>query len=352
MKIKTEYLVVICIAIGVIVGPSLTLWIQSFMRNYGIELPETYQCPYCGAVFSSQEALDAHIELHHADHEPPPSTDLMDVTRHIDWQVVDDLAGGGIASVYLYVYDADLRKFEGDGSAYKTGTDGTLESGIAYESGQVLKVQAVKSNAKAWYTVIVPKMSKSDADTLTYNPVTLRFFTEIGSTTDPTFTLIHQGTSISDGGEYNKTTSGNTRTFTFSIYNNDDNTGFIESYDPLNDINWYAVVYLKQFGTGYEDISLTGFDGSYEKGTSMWFHKKITATGVNGISKYKVGQTYVWDGGWSFAFQGDFTGYSGTTADWDINVYIYSDPAYREAKSSYGPDSVQLASTFDVDIVE
>jgi hypothetical protein len=286
----------------------------------------------------------------HGTNPPPPTT--VSVNKKISWGVIDDYAGGGIANVYLYVYDVQLHKYEGEGSAYKTGTDGTLSSGLTYQSGTHLKVKAVTGNSKAWFDVTVPMMSTEDAHSATTNPITLRFFSVIGTTTAPTLTLLHQGTSISDAGSYNKTTSGNTRTFTFSVICNVDNTGYKESADPLNNINWYAVVYLKSSGAGYEDISLTGFDGGYEKGTSMYYYKTISANGVNGITRYKVGNDYVWSGQWGFSFQGDFTGYSGDAADWDIVVYVYSDPAYYQAKSSYGPDSVLLASNFDVDIID
>lgn len=352
VKLSTNTLIVMCIVLGIIIGPTVTYYLATTF-NIGWEPPspeQGYICDHCGQSFSSLEALENHIEAVHG--EAPSGDQMVSVTRHLDWQVIDDLAGGGIASVYIYVYDTELHKFEGDGSAYKTGTDGTLESGIAYTSGDQLKVELVNSNAKAWYSLTVPKMNKQDAETLTYNPVILRFYGVIGVTTAPSFTLIHQGTSIADAGDYNCTTSGTTRTFTWSIHCNDDNTGYIESYDPLNEINWWCVVYLKQFTGNYADISLTGWDGSYEKGSAMYYYKHVTATGTSGISKYKVGNTYVWTGSWSFSFAGDFTGLSGDTTDWDINVYIHSDPAYYEAKSSFGPDAVQLGSTFDVDIFD
>jgi len=345
-------LILICIGLGVIIGPTVTYYLATTGISWtppSPDQPQGYVCDSCGQLFTTLPQLNTHLVSAHG--ETPTGDSMVSVNRHIDWQVLDDFAGGGIATVYLYVYDLELHKYEGDGSAYKTGTDGTLESGISYQSGTQLRVELLKSNAKAWYSVTVPKMSSEDAKTIAVNPLTLRFFTEINSTTAPTFTLNHQGTAIADDGEYNKTTSGNTRTFAFSIYNNDDNTGYMESYDPLNEMNWWCVVYLKQYTGNYADISLTGWDGCYEKGSAMYYYKHVTATGLNGISKYKVGQNYVWTGTWTFSFTGDFTGYSGADTDWDINVYIGSDPTYYKNKSSFGPDSVQLGTTFDVDIV-
>jgi len=344
-KISTTWLAVICITLGVIIAPTVTY----ILTQAGITVPgatvQKYTCPYCRMDFATQPTLNYHIEHTHGA-LPPSPTDVA-VNKPIKWCVIDDYAGGGIATVYLYVYDTQLRKFEGDGSNYTTASDGTLTSGLAYKSDTQLKVYAVKSNSKAWYDVTVPRMSSQDAQSATSNPITLRFFTVISS---PSLTLLHQGVSISDGGNYNKTTYTDTRSFTFSIFNSNDNTGYKESHDPLNDINWYTIVYLKQFDTGYETISLTGWDGSTEKGSAMYYWKRVTAEGANGITRYKVGQTYTWIGAWSFSFEADFTGYTGSSTDWDIMIYMYSDPVYWQAKTSYGPNALQLGSTFDVDI--
>jgi hypothetical protein len=348
VHIGTKTILLIVFIAGIILGPTITYLILTSATQMGVDVTQ-YTCPYDHMTFATQANLDAHLATMHGVNPPPVTT--VSVNKKISWCVIDDYAGGGINAVYLYVYDAQLHKYEGDGSAYHTGTDGTLSSGMTYQSGTHLKVKAVTGNSKRWFDVTVPMMTTQDAQSATTNPYTLRFFTVIGTTTAPTLTLIHQGTTISDGGNYNKTLSGNTRTFTFSVICNVDNTGYKESTDPLNNINWYAVVYLKCSGTSYEDISLTGFDGAYEKGTAMYYYKKASADGVNGLTRYKVGNDYVWSGQWGFSFTGDFTGYATNTADWDILVYVYSDPAYYQAKSSYGPDAVLLSSNFDVDII-
>lgn len=342
-KIKTNHLVIICIMLGIAISSTVIHYASQMYSTFTGEEYE-YICTQCGETFTSQKELEDHM-LHEHGTQP---TDIVAVYRHIDWQVYDDYGGGGFASVYIYVYDPDLHLFEGDGSAYKTGTDGTLESGMNYRSGQQLKVKLVEGNAKAWYNIIVPKMPKQDAEVLTANPVSIAFFHEIGETTTPTFTMDAGGTAISDGGTYNATLSGDQKTFTFSVHCQDDNTGFKESFDPTNDINWYACVYLKQFEGGYETIDLSGFDDVWEKGDALYYAKRITPEGQGGITRYKVGNNYVWSGSWAFSFTGDFTGYDVATADWDIFVYTYTDPAYYEGKASFGPDSVQLGSTFDV----
>jgi len=346
IHISTTWIIIICVIAGIIIAPTVVVIWSRLQELSGVQLT-TYTASD-GMTFSTPEARDAHQAILDAGTQGPGT---VSVNKKINWAVIDDYAGGGINAVYLYVYDAQLHKYEGDGSAYHTGTDGTLTSGMAYQSGTQLKVKAVNANSKAWFDVTVPMMTSQDAQAATTNPIVLRFFTVIGTTTQPTLTLIHQGTTISDGGNYNKTLSGNTRTFTFSVICNVDNTGYKESTDPLNNINWYAVVYLKCSGAGYSDISLTGFDGAYEKGSVMNYYKKISADGVNGLTRYKVGNDYIWSGQWGFSFQGDFTGYTATTADWDILVYVYSDPAYYQTKSSFGPDAVLLASNFDVDIL-
>lgn len=346
--IKVEYIILICIGIGILMGPTVTLYLKSLQIATPWDQPDrgAYICSQCGLMFNSQADLESHLL---ATHGVEPS-ELVSVRRHIDWEIIDEYAGGGIADVYIYTYDPELHKFEGDGSAYKSGTDGTLESGKSYQSGQHLKVYLVKSNAKAWYDVVVPKMQREDAQVITVNPIPILFFTEIASTTAPTFTLMGGGVAIADAGNYNATLSGDSKTFTFTITNQDDNTGYMNSHDPLNDINWYCAVYLKQSGAGYETVSLTGFDDVWEKGDALYHATLVTARGPSGITCYKIGNNYEWIGQWGFSWTGDFTGCDVDTVEWDIYVYIYTDPTYYEAKASFGPDSVQLGTTFDVSI--
>ena len=64
------------VGIGIMLAIAVGLWLWA--RQADGE-PLIYTCPYCGAVFSSQAELDAHIETYH----PPPTFNWLRPTGHI-----------------------------------------------------------------------------------------------------------------------------------------------------------------------------------------------------------------------------------------------------------------------------
>lgn len=260
--------------------------------------------------------------------------DLVDVNRAVKFSVTDKFAGNA-SSGTLYVYDGVTQK---DSGALSSGTKTTQYS---YASGKELNVKVINSNSKQWFKVTVPKMLESDKEAITTNPIPLEFFT-VATITDGM--IDNGGTTYSDGATYNKTATGNTRTFTYNMYVGTDNTGFISSYDPINKLNWQAVVYAVFSGANYEHITVTGFDGGYEKGSSYYCYKILAD---NEITKHKVGNKYVagYEGAGAITFSLDLTGYSGDAASMQLYLKIYSDPTYYRNTGSYGPDNVELAET-------
>jgi len=274
---------------------------------------------------------------------PAPTTgeqqitpEQVSVNKQLQIAVIDTWAGGA-SSGTIYVYDSDGKTQLEYGSL----SSGKYTTSLTYQSGRTLWLKIVNGNSKLWKQITVPYMSPADAESLTYNPVEIKFFT-ICTLTD-TFQDSF-GNSYSDGGSWNKTSGGNPGasivSATYSWYVSNDNTGYLSSYDPINDINWKAVLYVKVFGTGYENVILKGFDGAIEKGTAMWYWKVLDDTE---LTKYKVGNSYVYDGAGSLTFTVDLTGYSGDSADMQIYLYVYSDPEYFQTYGSFGPDAVQLA---------
>ncbi|MDH5203401.1 MAG: hypothetical protein OEW69_09100, partial [Nitrospirota bacterium] len=150
------------------------------------------------------------------------------------------------------------------------------------------------------------------------------------------------GTQISDAGNYNHTTSGAQATLSVSFWVGTDNQGFMASdcKDPLNNMDWKAVLYLKVFGTNYEYIDVTGFDDSWSRGTANWYAEVLDPTD---LTKWKVGQSYMYKGACTFTHNADFTGYTGAAADLQYYLYFYSDPQYMKDHGSAGPDSYQAA---------
>ena len=275
--------------------------------------------------------------------QPPATTEtsnLVDVNKPLKFAVIDQFAGSAVASATVKVYEGTTLK-----ESLTTGSDGTVTSALNYPSGTVLNILVTKSNSKCYYQITVPKMSPDDAQALTYNPIELKFFTLASVSLA---VRDSSGNSYSSGGNLNITTLGTSITLTISWYVSSDNTGYKSSYDPINDLNWYPVLYAKTTGTNYETLDITGFDGAYSIGTNNWYYHVLDDTE---ITKYKVGNTYVYSGTGSLTISLDATGYSGDLADLILYLVVYTDPVYHQNHASFGPDYVQLA-TFTLNIVD
>jgi hypothetical protein len=73
------------------------------------------------------------------------------------------------------------------------------------------------------------------------------------------------------------------------------------------------------------------------------------------VTKYKVGNEYLYQGVWSRSVLLDATGYTGnvtagTYATITIIVYAYSDYTYHQQYGSYGPDAVAMCSSFTLKV--
>ncbi|NIR92647.1 MAG: hypothetical protein GWO08_02945, partial [Gammaproteobacteria bacterium] len=173
------------------------------------------------------------------------------------------------------------------------------------------------------------------------NTVTIYTFDCAQSTSGSDSLYDTAGNSVSDAADYNFTTGNNdTTTFTYSWYMANDGEGYLTSQDPIYEIELYPVLWMELSGTGYESITLSGWDGKYERGSTMYHYKIL---GETEITRYKVGQDYVYPGAGSFSFSFDASG----TSDNDevlgqIYLKIYSDPQYHKDYGSYGPYAFTL----------
>lgn len=262
--------------------------------------------------------------------------DLVDVDKNIDFALTDEYAGSALASKTLYLYDSDGETLL---ETLTTGSDGTVTTAFTYPSGKKIYVLYKSSNDKKWWELTVPKMRKADAESATVNTIKLKAFS-IGSYTD---SLKVGGTSISDGGNYNFTASGETPTFTYSLANTgNDNTGIQTSYDPIYDQNWNVVLYITFSGTDYEKVIVYGFDYDFTLGTTHYVASNLDAYA---LTKHKVGNVYKSDGTLDFTFSLDGTGYtaSGSTT-MQIYVYAYADATYAQNHGgNFGVEAYQLA---------
>lgn len=267
-------------------------------------------------------------------YEHEPETGGITVNRKITFSTPDIYGGSQVSAGTLYLYDErGVLQESLTLSSSKTTSDN-------YRSGTNLYAQLINSNAKRTWALTVPTMSQADVDSQTNNSIRLEFFA-IGTYT--TKATDQGGTQISDAGSYNHTASGDAATFQVGFWVSSDNTGVIDSgsvKDPVDDLHWYCVLYLKVFGTNYEYIDITGFDHSWSRGTTNWYATVLEDTE---LTKWKIGTTYEYDGATSFTHSADFTSYTGDAADLQYYLEFYSDPDYMIAHGNAGPDHYQAA---------
>lgn len=272
-------------------------------------------------------------------------TGKKSVNRVIQFYVPDIWGGAAVQSATVKVYDGITLK-ESLTTSSTAGSEGKVTTGQTYTSGDVLNIMVLKSNSKQWYEVTVPEMTEVDASAVTFNQITLDFFD-----IDTSVTLKIQdglGNSYSTTDALNFSALGvNQVTLTISGFVSADGKGYTSSYDPLNGINWYGISYGKLSGTGYELMSLTGWQTSYPKGTSIYGARRIADLD---LVKYKSGNDYIHDGTFSYTLTLTKGGYTGSGADIVFYLYGYSDTNYHESYGSFGPDAVSMASAFTLNI--
>lgn len=266
---------------------------------------------------------------------PTSNGNLISVSKPVRFFVADKYGGSAMSSQTLYVYDSGMTLID----TLTTDSNGQDDTNSARQTGEVLNVLAVGSTGeRKWFKVTVPGQSAADADSLTTNPVNLEFY----DYTAPTLTVVDQaGTAISDAGDYNKTTSGNTAVLTVTWYQGTDGDGYMSSYDPLYGLEQSAVLVLKLSNTNYETVGVTGMDGGIERASAKYFYKVIDPTT---LSKWKVGNDYRYDGTGSHTLSLDLASYSGDSGDADFYIYYFADWNYWLQHGSFGPNALSVIS--------
>ncbi|MFA5365906.1 MAG: hypothetical protein WC325_12055 [Candidatus Bathyarchaeia archaeon] len=293
-----------------------------------------YQAGWLGDIFGS--GANPIIPDNGGSGQVANPTDQVSVNKPLKIVGVDELAGGALdgTTSAITIYDSDGK------TVLETGTfsSGTLTTGVSYQSGKVLWIKYYYDttiDSYMFWQYTVPKMTQADAESLTTNQITLKT-REAGAYTDSLQTST--GTTITDGLDFNTTGSANdTGTMTYTFFTTTDNTGYPQFKDPIYNLDMKAVLWAEISGTGYSSISLTGFDGSFEQGSTMKYYKYIP---VNDIAKYKVGNDYVYNGAGSHSFGWNAAGFSNSTTSYptlQLTLKIYSNDAYMRQMGDYGP---------------
>jgi hypothetical protein len=266
--------------------------------------------------------------------EQPPSENLVSVNKPIKFFVNDPLAGSAIGGASIYVYGSDKVLRE----SLTTDTDGTKTSALPYQSGTVIYVKIAKTGyVTRWVTVTVPMMSQADAQSLASNFVPLQTV-NLGTYTIKATDQF--GNSYSSGGTLNFTSLGvSTISVTFTIYNTEDNSGYVSSYDIINNVNLNAALLAS---TGGSSVTVQGAGASVVRGTTTYW---ITVLNDEGLTRQLVGNQYVKPGVTSVTItfgKGSLT--KGSTQAFAFKLQGYFDQSYFAANGIGGPDAVDLAS--------
>lgn len=264
-----------------------------------------------------------------------PST-LQTVTKPVKIVGTDELAGGALdgTTSAIAVYDSNGQTL----LETLSFSSGSCTSSNSYASGTTLYVKYYYDttiDAYYWEKVIVPKMTPGDADSLTTNSINLRC-REAGAYSDSLMTS--SGLTLTDGVDVNTTgTSNDTLTCTYTWFTTSDNTGYETFYDPIYGVDMKIQLWASLSGTGYETISLSGFDGSFPKGSTQYYYETLNA---DAVSKQKIGNDYVLSGSNSFTFGVNAAGFGNTTTSYptlQLYLKIYSNEGYMQTYGDYGP---------------
>ena len=259
---------------------------------------------------------------------------LVSVNKPIKFALSDPLAGAAIASANVYIYGPDKVLKE----SLVTASDGTVTSALPYQSDSVIYVKVAKTGyVTRWFTVTVPKMTPADAQSLTSNFVPLQTY-NLGTYTIKVTDQF--GNSYTSGGSLNFTALGATTvSVTITIYNTEDNSGYVSSYDYLNSINLNAVLLASTPGSS---VTVTGAGSSVMRGTTTYW---ISVLSDDGLTRQLVGNQYVKPGVTSVTItfgKGSLT--AGGSQAFTFTVYGYFDQNYFATNGIGGPDAVSLAT--------
>jgi hypothetical protein len=266
--------------------------------------------------------------------QPQPGETLVSVNKPVKFALSDPLAGVALASANIYIYGQDKVLKE----SLTTDSAGTVTSALPYQSDSVINVKVAKSGyVTRWFAVTIPEMSPADAQSLTSNFVPLQTY-NLGTYTIKATDQF--GNSYTSGGTLNFTALGATTvSVTITIYNTEDNSGYVSSHDYLNNINLNAVLLCSTPGSS---VTVTGAGSSVMRGTTTYW---ISVLNDDGLTRQLVGNQYVKPGVTSVTItfgKGNLA--AGSTQAFTFNLQDYFDQTYFTTNGIGGPDAASLAS--------
>jgi hypothetical protein len=264
----------------------------------------------------------------------------VDVNKKLQFTWTADWSGTAANAKTFYLYDDTMALRE----TLTTAATGIVATGQNYPSGTLLHVKFVDGNNKIWYDFTVPTMNQHDAESNTYNDISLKHFA-IGTYTSDQLMML--GLSVADTEVINATGNATTSpSFIYTLSNTgSDNTGLKESYDPVYGQAWQVWVTGKISGDNASMVIINGADYVFSVGTDQYFAKRISA---QELTKWKIGSSYVpgYTGTSSCGWSLDLTAFTtaADTATMQLSVYAYCDPAYAQSHAgNFGASKYEIA---------
>ena len=261
---------------------------------------------------------------------------LIDVTKPLRFAVIDEYAGAAVSSASIQIYKGSMPV-----ETLTSGSDGTATTALTYRSGETLNVYITKGSSKYWAAITVPKMTPLDAQSLAYNPLTVKTFT-VGTYT---ITVVRStGAAISNGGTFDFTAAGVTQeSFTVSVFNTADNTGYLTSTNPIDNRKLGAFLEVSVTGADYDKFIVSGLPGYRTTGSGNTWTRPVSDSE---ISRVKVGSNVIRPGSFSTVITVDASPASPTqTATLTIRLNLFADETRFLTIGDKGPDAL-VAATF------
>lgn len=267
-----------------------------------------------------------------------PQTGTVDVTKPIKFSLIDPLAGSAIQSATIEIYGTDKVLKESLITSSGSGEEGTCSTAMPYKSGTTLWIKISKAGyVTRWVTVTVPKMSQADAQSLTYNYIPLN---TVNLGTYSIKIMDQFGNVYSSGGTANFTTLGtNSLTLTVTVYNTEDNSGYISSVNPIIGQSLGSTVRFYSSGSA---LAISGFQSSVTRGSTTYYFVDLSD---DAMTRQKVGEQYTKTGTTSFTInvnKGSLA--SGNSENLVFNLYGYFDKNYFSQYGTGGELATSLAS--------
>lgn len=325
---------------------------------FGIVLPGIRGDPL---FFQVQTPLDQVVQIS-PEGEPVIQVGLVSVNRAVQFTLEDDLAGSGISSAIVQVWQGGALV-----QNLTTDSNGQVTSGRIFKSGDKYDVLTYTAslptsdrNASKWRSWEVPFMGPSDAQAQANNPVTL-FMKQAALVTmvvvDTTTFAQH-----ADAGWWNGSSCSapcgaqqpgvDVSTMQVQLSVTTDNRGYECTFSPIDNQNECPYVQIKVLGTDFELIGVSNCDRSVERGSAFYCFKKVDPAL---LTREVQGGITVVSGSTSVEVQIDLSGYAAATGDFDIDLWGNADPEVfiSARRADLGPNAIRInagSTTIDLDI--